>query len=312
MRSLLLALLALLLAPVSLAQDATRRTVPFCYLEGSTLVDGTLQYDTETGDYFLPDGSFLRRAGDPFPASFYPRGHYAASAPWYINNEPVLVRGQRYMKYGLPRVLSVSDVAVYDDYQGGAFFVEAGITGIPEILYAASNPECEFQPYQLEVEPGFPLPSAPLAEQARFLLRQATTGFEALKGERAFSANWRSRFTASVAGYEPRIPLIDESTGRPVFRMKLAQGSEEEMRALLARLQEELTTALPGFRFRAFDRRPPETLAGGAFAECSDRRKGRLVTLQLSGPTSTRADPGPYHLSFSVFRNSADVCATDL
>ncbi|MBW3571943.1 MAG: hypothetical protein KY467_12640, partial [Gemmatimonadetes bacterium] len=79
---------------------------------------------------------------------------YAAGATWYINNEPIMVNGRRYVRYGLPRVLGVNEVTRTAEYQGVPVFVEAGAQGTPEVLYIPVRPGCEFQPYQLEVKAG--------------------------------------------------------------------------------------------------------------------------------------------------------------
>lgn len=75
----------------------------------------------------------------------------AAGSPFYINAETLSYRGKRYGKYGLPRVLSASDLeprpfALKD---GAAFFLERGNPDT-EIIYLLVQPlGCEFQPYQV-------------------------------------------------------------------------------------------------------------------------------------------------------------------
>jgi len=81
-------------------------------------------------------------------------GAYAANATWFINNEPITFNNRRYVKYGLPRVLGVSEVTRGGDYQGVGVFTEAGATGAPEVIYLPVRPGCEFQPYQLEQKTG--------------------------------------------------------------------------------------------------------------------------------------------------------------
>jgi hypothetical protein len=78
---------------------------------------------------------------------------YAANATWFINNEPVMFQNRRFVKYGLPRVLGVSDVTRVGEFQGVSLFAETGQTR-PDVVYVPVRPGCEFQPYQVEVKTG--------------------------------------------------------------------------------------------------------------------------------------------------------------
>lgn len=75
-------------------------------------------------------------------------GTGARSQSWYIDNEPVRVGGRRFVKYGLPRVLSQWEVAYHAASAGGLFYAEPGAAD-PEVVYLLLDPAgCEFQPYQ--------------------------------------------------------------------------------------------------------------------------------------------------------------------
>jgi hypothetical protein len=115
-------------------------------VQGGALTEVTARYNTASGD--------TTYQGRPFSQAFPATTGYAAGATWYINNEPITVNGRRYVRYGLPRVLGVSEVTRSADYQGVTVFAEAGATGTPEVLYVPVRPGCEFQPYQLEVKAG--------------------------------------------------------------------------------------------------------------------------------------------------------------
>jgi hypothetical protein len=115
-----------------------------CVVENGMLREVTAQYNTRSGDTTVN--------GQPFSA--LPTTGYAAGATWYINNEPIRVNGRRYVRYGLPRVLGVSELMRSAEYQGVPVFAEAGAQGTPEVLYVPVRPGCEFQPYQLEVKAG--------------------------------------------------------------------------------------------------------------------------------------------------------------
>ncbi|HYW05999.1 MAG TPA: hypothetical protein VE913_03530, partial [Longimicrobium sp.] len=58
----------------------------------------------------------------------------------------------RYVKYGLPRVLGVSEVSRVGEFQGVSLFAETGMTGRPEVIYVLVRPGCEFQPYNIEIK----------------------------------------------------------------------------------------------------------------------------------------------------------------
>jgi hypothetical protein len=78
-------------------------------------------------------------------------GHTGArNAAWYINNEAVTIDRKKFVKYGLPRVLSAGDVEMHAPYKNGEFYREKG-THMPDILYLLTDiAGCEFQPYQAE------------------------------------------------------------------------------------------------------------------------------------------------------------------
>jgi hypothetical protein len=119
------------------------RDIQVCVVENGMLRNMTVQYNTQTGDTTMN--------GQRFSPSMT---GYAAGATWFINNEPVMVMGRRYVKYGLPRVLGVNEVTRVGEYQGVSVFAETGATGTPEVLYLPVRAGCEFQPYQTEIKAG--------------------------------------------------------------------------------------------------------------------------------------------------------------
>ncbi|HST61920.1 MAG TPA: hypothetical protein VLK84_24680 [Longimicrobium sp.] len=122
------------------------RAVQVCVVENGALRNVQVQYNTQSGDTTVNG----RRFSEAYPATT----GYAAGAAWFINNEPITVNGRRYVKYGLPRVLGVTEVTRTADYMGVPVFAEAGATGATEVLYVPVRPGCEFQPYQLDVKVG--------------------------------------------------------------------------------------------------------------------------------------------------------------
>lgn len=72
----------------------------------------------------------------------------ARTRPWYRDNEPITVGGRDYVKYGLPRVLGLTEVDWLAEFDGLAVVAEPGETD-PEMIYVLVGPaECGFQPYQ--------------------------------------------------------------------------------------------------------------------------------------------------------------------
>jgi hypothetical protein len=124
----------------------TTRDVRICVVENGALREVTATYNTATGDTTV--------SGRPFATAYPATSGYAAGMTWFINNEPITVMGRRYVKYGLPRVLGVNEVARMGDYMGVPVFAEAGATGATEVIYLPVRPGCEFQPYQLDVKVG--------------------------------------------------------------------------------------------------------------------------------------------------------------
>ncbi len=122
------------------------RNIQVCVVQGGALSNVTAVYNTRTGDTTVN--------GQRFSTAYPATTGYSAGATWYINNEPITVNGRRYVKYGLPRVLGVSEVTRTADYMGVPVFAEAGATGATEVLYVPVRPGCEFQPYQLDVKVG--------------------------------------------------------------------------------------------------------------------------------------------------------------
>jgi Outer membrane protein beta-barrel domain len=117
-----------------------------CVVENGMLRNVPAQYTAATGDTMV--------AGRPF-AQAYPAAapSYAGGAGWYIQGGPISLDGRRFVKFGLPRVLGVNEVARTGEYQGVPVFAEPGMAR-PDVVYVAIRPGCEFQPYQTEVKSG--------------------------------------------------------------------------------------------------------------------------------------------------------------
>lgn len=126
------------------------RPVTYCALDGTALRAFDARYDADSGRYYTPEGRLVRD-GITFEPWVTAMGRYAEGAPWYIDNEPIVVGGVAYVKYGLPRVLGVTEVEFLAEAGGATAFAEAGSTSTPDVIYVAVRPDCEFQPYQLDL-----------------------------------------------------------------------------------------------------------------------------------------------------------------
>ena len=136
---------ALVVAAVAVAPAAAQRTpISVCVLDAGMPTMVTVSYDTQTGDTTAADG---RRFAEAFPLT----AAYAANQTWYIDNEPIELGDDAYVKYGLPRVLGVNEVYPFDEFRTVTLFAEP-VEGTPEVLYVPVRPGCEFQPYQRDVD----------------------------------------------------------------------------------------------------------------------------------------------------------------
>jgi hypothetical protein len=79
---------------------------------------------------------------------------YFALRPMFVNNAPIVFSDRRYVKFGLPRILRISDVGRVGIYLASPVFAAAGSRRPYEVLYLPVQPGCEFQPYQIEIKAG--------------------------------------------------------------------------------------------------------------------------------------------------------------
>ena len=71
----------------------------------------------------------------------------AANQQWYRDNEPVVIAGHRYTKYGLPRPIDDGLLRRYGSVGTVPVFVERALDGGAEVMYVLVAPG-EYQPYQ--------------------------------------------------------------------------------------------------------------------------------------------------------------------
>lgn len=93
------------------------------------------------------------RAASAFWKPTFPRGRtdsaQAALAPWYVHNEPIVVGGHRYVRYGLARSFGTEQLVRAGSYRGVPVFAEPSAGAPPEVVYVPESELCCFQPYHV-------------------------------------------------------------------------------------------------------------------------------------------------------------------
>jgi hypothetical protein len=112
----------------------------------------------DMGNIQVVDAIFLPETGDTMVvvdgqrrafATVYPTdARYAAGQRWFVDNEPIHVMDQRYVKTGLPRIIQPQELTRVGEYQGVSVFAQPGAETPPAVLYLPVRPGCEFQAYQ--------------------------------------------------------------------------------------------------------------------------------------------------------------------
>jgi hypothetical protein len=118
-----------------------------CVIAKGDLIEVEVEYDYNTGEKTVTVNGQKKKFAEVYP----PEGTgYAAASTWFINSETITVEGDKYVKYGLPRVLGVTDLQKRSTYLGVNIYVEPGLQGVAEMIYIPVRGGCEFQPYQRE------------------------------------------------------------------------------------------------------------------------------------------------------------------
>ena len=114
------------------------RVVRLCLFRG-----GELREESHVVDATRLD-SVYARTRDPGPG-------YAAGERWYIDNGPIQFGRRRFVKYGLPRVMTMGELRRLGAYRGIGVYTEvAESVDDPLVLYVPVRPGCEFQVYSTE------------------------------------------------------------------------------------------------------------------------------------------------------------------
>jgi hypothetical protein len=118
------------------------RCIRICIVQRGSLLEVPVTWNPATGDTLTEDGLLFSTVA-PLTAE------YASLAGWFVNNEPIQFRGNRYTRYGPARVLGVNEVLKMGEYRWVGVYVEAGDTlSPPQVVFVPTRPGCEFQPYE--------------------------------------------------------------------------------------------------------------------------------------------------------------------
>jgi len=129
----------------TLFATAQTNKVTQCVIENGILKNITSDYNQVTGDFTVNVNGVQKMLDDVYPSTSH---DYAGSANWYINSEPIVVNGYNYVKYGLPRILGITDIKKVTQHKGVGVYIDATEKEISEVIYIPVRRGCEFQPYQ--------------------------------------------------------------------------------------------------------------------------------------------------------------------
>lgn len=130
----------------SIQSEAQIRKIRECIIENGVLKEVEGNYNPANGEKTLMFNGKMtdyEKIGNT--------KDYAHNTSWFKNNDAITYKGNKYVKYGLPRILGVSEIELSDKYDGVGVYIESGFTGQVEVVYIPVRQGCEFQPYQLQI-----------------------------------------------------------------------------------------------------------------------------------------------------------------
>lgn len=117
------------------------RCITYCFVERGVLREVPAMYNTRRGEMMTKDSL-------PITTLAPLTGEYASVAGWYVNDEPIAIRGRPFRRYGVARVLGINEIVKVGEYRGVGFYAEPGDTALASgVVYLPFRPGCEFQPY---------------------------------------------------------------------------------------------------------------------------------------------------------------------
>lgn len=132
---------------ISISALSQTQKINVCVIDQKVLKTVTADYNLATGDTTVTINGSKKAFGQVYRSA---GNEYAAGTTWYINNNAITIRSRKFVKYGLPRILGTTEITRAAEYKGVGVYVEAGLKGVPDVIYIPVRSGCEFQPYQME------------------------------------------------------------------------------------------------------------------------------------------------------------------
>lgn len=129
-------------------EEPAMQAISVCVVDGTQLRNVDAMYNPSTGDTMV----MVAGQEQPFSQAYPSTTGYASGQSWFINSDPITFNRRRFVKFGLPRVVSAEQLTRSGEYQGVSVFTEAGAEAPFQVIYVPVRTGCEFQPYNAETE----------------------------------------------------------------------------------------------------------------------------------------------------------------
>jgi hypothetical protein len=119
------------------------RCITYCFVERGVLREVPARYHITRGEMMTMDSL-------PITTLAPLTGEYASVAGWYVNDEPISVRGRPFRRHGPPRALWIKEIVKMGEYRHVGVYAAAADPALAStVVYLPYRPgtSCEFQPY---------------------------------------------------------------------------------------------------------------------------------------------------------------------
>lgn len=117
-----------------------------CVVENGELREVDALFRTASGDTVVLEQGIRIPLSEAHPAV---APAYASSEAWLMNDQPISLQNREYLRFGVPRAISPTQLVRAGEYQEVPLFVETGSDEPYPVVYVPLGPGCRFQPYQL-------------------------------------------------------------------------------------------------------------------------------------------------------------------
>jgi hypothetical protein len=123
------------------------REITVCVIVDGQIQNVTATFRPDAGDTLVMVDGVRRPFREVHPVT---QPNYAAGAAWFVGAEPVTFQNRRYVRFGLPRVITAAELRRTGDHMGVPIFTATDAATPPEVIYVPVRTGCEFQAYQVE------------------------------------------------------------------------------------------------------------------------------------------------------------------